>query len=199
MVVLRAEDGATLTCDPARWHAEPDAPEQQVLSALLGPVLDVGCGPGRVVAALGRRGIAALGIDPAPAAVDMARRRGGNVLQRSVFDRLPGEGRWATVVLFDGNVGIGGDPVRLLGRCRSLLAPAGIVVVEVEPPGLGCHTRRVRLESEGAGSRSPWFLWAVVGADDIADLATASGLRLQRLDERGGRWFAHLDVARAAA
>jgi SAM-dependent methyltransferase len=198
MVVLRAEDGATLTCDPARWHAEPDAREQRVLSALLGPVLDVGCGPGRVVAALGRRGIAALGIDPAPAAIDMARRRGGNVLQRSVFDRLPGEGRWATVVLFDGNVGIGGDAVRLLGRCRSLLAPAGTVVVEVEPPGLGWQTRRVRLECEGGGP-SPWFLWAVVGADDIADLATASGLRLQRLDEHGGRWFAHLEVARAAA
>jgi SAM-dependent methyltransferase len=194
---MRADHGEVLPLDPDRWHADPDHREQQLLAALTPPVLDVGCGPGRVVAALGRRGIPALGVDPAPAAVALARRRGATVLQRSVFDRLPGEGRWATVVLLDGNVGIGGDAVRLLSRCAALIAPAGTIVVEVEPPGRGWRTGRVRLEHDG--ERSPWFTWAVVGADAIAEVAGEAGLELVRVERSGGRWFAHLVRADAAA
>ena len=41
---------------------------------------------------------------------------GGPALVRSVFETLPGEGRWDTVLLMDGNIGIGGDPAALLGR-----------------------------------------------------------------------------------
>jgi SAM-dependent methyltransferase len=194
---MRADHGEVLPLDPDRWHADPDHREQQLLAGLTPPVLDVGCGPGRVVAALGRRGIPALGVDPAPAAVALARRRGATVLQRSVFDRLPGEGRWATVVLLDGNVGIGGDAVRLLSRCAALIAPAGRIVVEVEPPGRGWRTGRVRLERDG--ERSPWFTWAVVGADAIAEVAGEAGLELVRVERSGGRWFAHLVRADAAA
>ena len=53
------------------------------------------------------------------------------MLQRSVFDRLPGERRWGTVLLLDGNIGIGGDPVRLLRRCADLVRPRGQVLAEV--------------------------------------------------------------------
>ena len=47
-----------------------------------GPVLDVGCGPGRLAAAARSAGLPSLGIDSAPAAVRLARaqrsaRRGG--------------------------------------------------------------------------------------------------------------------------
>jgi len=194
---MRADHGEVLPLDPHRWHADPDHREQQLLAALTPPVLDVGCGPGRVAAALGRRGIPALGVDPAPAAVALARRRGATVLQRSVFDRLPGEGRWGSVVLLDGNVGIGGDAVRLLSRCAALIAPAGTIVVEVEPPGRGWRTGRVRLECDG--QRSPWFTWAVVGADAITEVAGAAGLELVRMERSGARWFAHLVRADAAA
>ena len=37
------------------------------------------------------------------------------------------------VVLADGNIGIGGDPVALLRRCRELLAESGTVLLELEP------------------------------------------------------------------
>jgi SAM-dependent methyltransferase len=193
-VVLRADDGTALPLDPARWHADPTPAEEALLAALAAPVLDVGCGPGRLVLSLARRGAMALGVDPAPAAVALARGRGAAVLQRSVFDPLPGAGRWRTILLADGNVGIGGDPVRLLRRCRELLAPDGAVVVEVEAPASQAGWRQYRVRLERDGRSGPWFPWAVVGAGAIARLARSAGLELRRLEPivEEGRWFAHL-------
>src|SRR5580765_7513833 len=159
-VVLRSDNGTRLALDSDRWHGAVSGAEARLLSAIEGPVLDVGCGPGRMLVELGRRGVAALGIDPAPGAAATARHRGGTVLQRSVFEPLPGEGRWMTVLLMDGNIGIGGDPARMLRRCRELADPSGTVVVETHEPGAGVCAHRARLELEDAAG--PWFSWAEV-------------------------------------
>jgi SAM-dependent methyltransferase len=188
---LRTSEGTVLALDDARWHGEVDRWERRVLDGLPGPVLDVGCGPGRVVVDFARRGVPSLGVDTAPAAVTLARRRGAAVLQRSVFDRLPGEGRWGAVVLLDGNVGIGGDAVRLLARCARLISPDGTVLVEVDRPGSGWGTRRVRVEH--GTDTGPWFDWVIVGADAIGVVAAAAGLRVTRIERSGERWFACLE------
>ncbi|MGH9223524.1 MAG: class I SAM-dependent methyltransferase [Acidimicrobiales bacterium] len=188
-VLLRADSGEVLTLDTGRWHDDATDEEQGFLASVAGPVLDVGCGPGRLVVALARRGVPALGIDSSPLAVATAVDRGAAALQRDVFGPLPGEGRWATVLLFDGNVGIGGDPVRLLSRCRQLAWKTGVVLVEVEPPGTGHRRLRARLERDG--ERSATFPWSVVGADAIATLAGAAGLRVESIDVTpSGRRFA---------
>ncbi len=191
-LVLRSDTGRTLPLDPHRWHDEATPAERDLLASVAGPVLDVGCGPGRLVVGLARRGTVALGIDPAPGAVEIARRRGAAVLQRSVFDTVPGQGRWRTVLLVDGNVGIGGDPVRLLQRCRSLLAPGGTVIAEVEAPGAGLAQHRARLER--GGTCGPWFPWAVVGTDALPGITGPAGLLVADLVHARNeqRWFAHL-------
>jgi SAM-dependent methyltransferase len=192
-VVMRDEDGRMLPLDPPRWHGQPTAAEQLLLAELDGPVLDVGCGPGRMVEGLGRMGIVALGVDPSPGAVSLTRRRGCAVLQRSVFEPLPGEGRWGSVLLLDGNLGIGGDPVRLMRRCRTLVSPTGVVVAEVERPGSGLLTCRARLER--AGRVGAWFDWSVVGADAITSLAPVAGLSVRSIKCWGSdRWFAYLSL-----
>jgi hypothetical protein len=113
------------------------------------------------------------------------------VLQRDVFGPLPDEGRWATCLLFDGTIGIGGDPARLLTRCRELTGAQGRVLVEVEPPGTGW--RHYTAWFERAGGRGPSFDWAVVGADAIAGLARPAGFRVKTLAPTpSGRWFADL-------
>ncbi len=193
-VRVRTETGEALELDVGRWHDTASAEEREVLESVLGPVIDLGCGPGRLVVSLAARGIPALGVDSSPAAIELARTRGATVLQRDLFERLPGEGRWATALLFDGNVGIGGDPARLLARCRALTGRRGQVVAEVQPPGTGW--RRFAAWFERDGRRSETFPWAVVGADAIAALARPAGLEVTALHEtQSGRWFARLRPA----
>lgn len=192
-LVLRAHTGESLSFDLDRWHGPASAEERELLSRVRGPAIDLGCGPGRVVASLARQGIRALGVDSSASAVALARRRGTNVIDRDIFGPLPGEGRWATALLFDGTIGIGGDPSRLLTRCAQLICPGGRVLVEVDPPGAGC--RRVTAWFERQGEPAPAFDWAIVGADAVSDLARPAGLRVSGLQQLpSGRWFAHLEA-----
>ncbi len=190
-LVLRTHTGEALVLDRARWHAPADAEERNLLRSVTGPVIDLGCGPGRLVVSLADRGVSVLGVDSSPGAVELARGRGANVLERDVFGPLPDEGHWATCLLFDGTIGIGGDPTRLLTRCGELTASQGRVIAEVEPPGTGW--RHYTAWFERAGGRGPAFDWAVVGADAIADVARPAGFRVAGLAPTpSGRWFADL-------
>ncbi|HEY3980092.1 MAG TPA: class I SAM-dependent methyltransferase [Streptosporangiaceae bacterium] len=182
-------DGTARPLQARQWLAVAPG-DESLLRRCAGPTLDVGAGPGRLTVALAERGVPALAIDITPYAVALARSLGALALQRDVFGTVPGTGRWATVLLADGNIGIGGDPVALLRRARELLAPGGAVVTEVSPPGSGSAPERVRLRTEaGAG---PWFPWAWVGADQIGALAAAAGLLVRQSWADAGRWFAVL-------
>lgn len=133
---LRRTDGWLLPLDVERWCKSADPADLSALRRCEGPVLDIGCGPGRLVAELAARGHRALGIDVSETAVDHTLRIGGSALRRSVFDPLPGEGRWGTVLLIDGNIGIGGDPHGLLLRTAELLAPGGLLIAETVSPDI---------------------------------------------------------------
>lgn len=187
---LRAADGSTLPDRAHRWLEPLTVEDEDVLARAEPPVLDVGCGPGRHVVALAERGMVALGIDITPAALEMARRRGASVLARSVFERIPGAGRWASALLLDGNVGIGGDPVTLFTRVATLLDPAGTLLVELEPPGKPRGPGVVRLDIHGV--EGPWFAWTAVGPDDLPSYAAAANLRVDDVWSDGGRWFGSL-------
>jgi len=176
--------------DLKRWLGAPTAAERRLLARVKQPVLDVGCGPGRLAADLCHRGIPVLGIDVAPGAVSLARERGASALRCSVFDDLLDSWCWRTALLIDGNVGIGGDPVRLFCRVRELLDDQGFVLAEVEPPGVAIHRLEVRLET--TTGCSGWFSWARVGVDGLEPLATVTGFTLSDVWHDEDRWFALL-------
>ena len=79
-LVLRAADGRALPLPVSRWCGPPDAADEALLRRCSGPVLDVGCGPGRLTVALTERGIPALGVDISRAAVTQARQAGAPAL-----------------------------------------------------------------------------------------------------------------------
>ncbi len=174
-----------------RWRRDADPDDLELLRHCEGHTLDLGCGPGRLTAALVTLGHVTLGIDVVREAVEQTHARGASALRRDVFDRLPGEGRWHTVLLADGNVGIGGDPPALLRRARQLVVTTGRVVVELAGPGVAPASRWAVLECDGV--RSAPFRWATVGTDDISELAAAAGFGradVYRVGEQ--RWCAVL-------
>jgi SAM-dependent methyltransferase len=170
---VRERDGTAVPFDVWRWLRSPDPADETLLARCLGPTLDIGCGPGRLVAALAVRGVPALGVDVAPAAIALTRSRGGLALRRSVFDRLPGAGRWHTAVVADGNIGIGGDVGGLLTRIRELLAPGGHALIEVE----GTDTaRQLEVDVTGPdGTVVGSFPWALIGARSLTRIGRDCG------------------------
>ncbi|MFI1280857.1 class I SAM-dependent methyltransferase [Streptomyces sp. NPDC020858] len=187
---LRRHDGWLLPLEVERWCAEPDTADDTVLARCTGPVLDIGCGPGRLVAALARLGHAALGVDVTPEAVARTVRAGGSALCRSVFEPLPGEGGWGTVLLIDGNIGIGGDPAALLRRAARLTAPGGTLLVEVAAADVD---ERVEVYVEdGTGGRGASFWWARLGSRALCAEAKAAGWSPYDTWRTAGRYFVHL-------
>ena len=189
-VRLRSADGDLEPFRLERWLAPTNAVDDRIVARSVAPVLDVGCGPGRLLEALEAAGKPAFGVDLVPAAVGIARSRGGRAMQGSIFREVPGNGAWATALLLDGNIGIGGLPAALLERVAALLRPGGEAIVEVDPPGSPTRTTRVRIESDGAVS--DWFAWARVAADAMAPIASDAGLECVEAFEDEGRWFVRL-------
>ncbi|MFD9499305.1 class I SAM-dependent methyltransferase [Streptomyces sp. NPDC060035] len=194
---LRRTDGWLLPLDVERWCAGADAADLSALRRCEGPVLDIGCGPGRLVAALAARGHRALGIDVSEAAVDRTVRLGGSALHRSVFETLPGEGRWGTVLLVDGNIGIGGDPRHLLCRTADLLAPGGLLIAETTPQDIDERVR-VHLDDgrpSGSGPAAS-FPWARLGTPALLRYARPHGLHSVDQWDADGRAFVSLRRSR---
>jgi SAM-dependent methyltransferase len=176
------------------WTHPADEQDCAMLGLCLGPTLDVGCGPGRLTERLAALGHVVLGIDVLRDAVGQTRERGASAIHRDVFEPLPGEGRWRTALLADGNIGIGGDPVALLRRLRELLDPRGRIVAELAAPGTPLQHGWATVSSGGWES-SP-FRWSVVGIDDIDDLAARAGLEVVSFHELDGRWCGVLEELR---
>jgi SAM-dependent methyltransferase len=193
---IRHDDGRVVRLPVHSWLGGRYADERfdnAMVGLCRGPTIDLGCGPGRLVTHLVQRGVPALGVDQSATAVALARRSGAPALRRDVFEPLPGTGRWQTVLLADGNVGLGGDPLRVLRRAGELLRRSGHCIAEFEAVARGIRTGWVRLES--SRTIGPWFRWASVGIDCAAELAEHAGMALTSIHPIGDRVLATLTVA----
>jgi rSAM/selenodomain-associated transferase 1 len=176
-IQVETADGQSRPIDVERWVGPPDEIDRMMLNRCEGTVLDVGCGPGRLVGALAETGVAALGVDVSMRAVQLTADRGACVLRRPIEGPLPAEGRWGTVLLADGNLGIGGDPDALLRRCRRLLHPTGLLLVEADPDDDRDDTGPIVLV-DAIGSRTRPLPWARLGSAALARLAGRTGFRV---------------------
>ncbi|NHC12490.1 class I SAM-dependent DNA methyltransferase [Motilibacter deserti] len=181
--VVRGARADKLALPVARWMQAAGPADEDLLQACAvtgGPVLDVGCGPGRLAAELVARGVPTLGLDLSGAAVALARFRGAYAEQLDVFGPVPDTGAWGCILLADGNIGIGGDPTALLARCAQLLRPGGRVVADVSTTVTGVRRAVYRLEaSTASGTVGGPLRWAAVGCDAVAQLGEQAGLRLR--------------------
>ena len=185
------DDGRVRRFATHRWTA-PATPVDDALfvEPCTGSTLDVGCGPGRLTVALALKGLTALGVDISAEAVRLARERGATALRQDVFDHLPTNPRWQHVLLADGNIGLGGDPVRLLGRLLHLLESGGTMLVEVAAPGVRAVCQQVTLRVHGRVTEP--FSWATVGVDDIERVADRARMAVVGVRSVAGRHVATL-------
>jgi SAM-dependent methyltransferase len=187
--LLMRSDGGQLPLDVARWNDAASTEDGWLLDRCSGAVVDLGCGPGRLLAALADRGVQVLGIDVSPAAEAHCRRRGVPMLRTDLFAPLPGEGRWSHVLLVDGNIGIGGDPLLLLRRADQLLRRGGSVLVETDPDQDALWRGSVQVvTAERLGDPIPW---ASIGTRALRSVAAGLGMRTGAVHS-GDRCFVEL-------
>jgi hypothetical protein len=87
------------------------------------------------------------------------------------------------VLLADGNIGIGGDPTRMLARAARLLVGGGTLLVETDPAPDVDWRGSVQVRTD-AGFGQP-TRWARVGAHALSHLAAPLGLAV--VAERPGQ------------
>ncbi len=194
-LLVRAAGGPPVALALHRWCAAADTADRVALDRLRAAlpaharVLDLGCGPGRHAAYLQGAGLAVLGVDSSVAAVALTRRAGAPALHGDALGRLPGRGAWDGVLLLDGNVGMGGNPRRLLLQAADLLTPGGRVLVELDPDGVtDCRW----LQLGGGGRVSAPFPWARLAVDALERAAAGSALVVTCCWSEHGRRFALL-------
>lgn len=181
-------DGAGEPWSVAALRAPADHDDLAAIGELDGPLLDVGCGPGRMVRAAAGLAMPALGIDVSVHAVRLTTADGTPALERSIFERLPLEGRWRTVLLMDGNIGIGGDPDALLDRCLALLAGGGSLVIEADADA-DLDDRALFTVVDDLDNESAPFPWARIGWRTAERTALAAGFDATEHRVAGSRHF----------
>lgn len=150
-------------------------------------VLDVGCGSGPLFVPLASRGVRVIGIDPAAAMVDLARREVARFPELLSVEQR----RWEEIEEeddYDVAVALGvydyvDEPADLL---RRMARAAPTVVASFPSPGLRLRLRQARYGAKGVNVHG-------YGARRIASLAATTGLEVVELRALGRAGFlAHL-------
>jgi SAM-dependent methyltransferase len=186
-------DDHPLPLEVSRWAGASDEIDKLVVARCEPPVIDLGCGPGRMVQALSESGRAALGVDMSSVAVGMSMARGGPALRRRIDEPLPADGRWGTALLMDTNVGMGGDVAALLARCMRLVIPGGLIICEVDGVPDRHEVHSIVLLTKHA--TSPPLSWSRIGTSALIAVAKSLDLLLMEEWTSGGGFVALRSMA----
>lgn len=160
-------------------------------------VLDVGCGDGKVTVQIARRLPRGrlLGIDPSHHMIDYAHRHlSAPNLAFAVADvrALPCRGAFDLVVSFNALHWVP-EQQRALESVREALAPGGRTFLQMVPRG---ERRALEAVIEDTRSSPRWSRWFTdfrkpflhLTPDEYAQVATAAGLTVERIDVQARRW-----------
>ncbi len=175
--------------------------ERRAMKGIQGPVLDVGCGAGRVGDYVKSLGLEYYGVDLSPMAVEVCHKRGHKNVYVMSADNIQLEREdFRTVVLFGNNFGIMGQPegvVRMLKGFLQVTTEDAVVLAgsldplmtdnemhlayhaknraEGKPPGL------VRLRNKYEGVVDEWWFLLLAGPELMSELAEEAGWYLDHI------------------
>ncbi|MBY8998621.1 MAG: class I SAM-dependent methyltransferase [Candidatus Thorarchaeota archaeon] len=180
--------------------------EREAILNIEGPILDVGCGAGRVGDYVKSHGLEYYGVDLSPLAVEMCHKRGHeNVFVMSADDIELGRSDFKTVVLFGNNFGLMGTPegvVKMLKGFHRVTADNAIVLAGSRDPEdtddeahLAYHAKnraegkppgQVKLRNRYLNEVDDWWYLLLCGKKLMAELAEEAGWYLEKTIEESG-------------
>lgn len=204
--VVERDDGLISAAPAARYLAKPahwPPFELRALDRVKGRTLDIGTGAGRVALALSERGVAVVGLDISPGAVEVAGLRGVRETVCTTIDEYARRGEtFDTMILFGNNIGLfeGRDraPV-FLAALAALARPGARVIAQGTIPygradevHNAYYERNHRLGRMGGQQRcriryrdlaSDWFDYLICTPEELRDLLAGSPWHLAEVDD----------------
>jgi SAM-dependent methyltransferase len=220
--IVERDDGyVSIGAGPELYFAEFKAwrpVERQAMRFVRGRVLDIGCGAGRAMLHLQKRGIDVVGIDNSPAAVQTCRLRGARAAHvMSVSQIGPKIGMFDTVLMLGGNLGLLGTPERarrILRRLHGITTGRGRIIgasrdrtKDRDPEmrryadrnrRLGRLSGQSRIRIRYRGYVTPWFDFFRITPGELSGLLGGTGWEVQKLlQSEDGLYVAVIDKADA--
>jgi SAM-dependent methyltransferase len=201
--IVEYDDGFIFsTGGPSFYFAEyPEwsAAERKAMRSVVGRVLDVGCGAGRVGLHLQARGHDVLGIDNSPLAVRVARERGMEQVRVLPISEIDGSlGTFDTIVMMCNNFGLAGSRAgakRLLRTFRRITSGRGRILAASTDPRHGRSPHRAYYQRNRGRGRmpgqirgriryrayaTPWADFLLVSRAEMRSLVRDTGWRIRR-------------------
>ena len=189
-LTLEVDGGPSVSAMHPEWFfrsfAHWDPWDRELLPlATEGPVLDLGAGAGRAALYLQERGLSVTAVEASPGAAEVCRRRGVRDVRLGDLNDPPTDQTWATVLLLCGNLGLGGTwqgNRSLLTRLAEISAPDAVLIGDsVTPEG----DPGIRLRIRYKNVVTPWWPQYNIPADQLPDLVSGTGWRIDRHLEQG--------------
>jgi SAM-dependent methyltransferase len=178
-----------------------------------GRIVDIGCGAGRHVQYLQKRGFRAEGIDPSPLTVKVCRLRGIKDVRVGSLETLPnGRKRYDTFIMFGNNFGLFGSKRHAHAMLRRLLkcsTPHARIIAECRNPYITsddahmCYNKanarrgrmygQIRIRVRFEQYTDPWFDYLFVSPKEMRELVHGTGWRVAKVIGRGAEYCAVIE------
>ncbi len=181
--------------------------EKEAIKYAKGRCLDIGCGAGRVLLYLQRRGLKPTGIDSSPIAVKVCRLRGAKDARAMAIEDIGkfSKGSFNSIIMFGNNFGLFGSrskAKRLLNTLRDITSEDAVIIAESRDPYLTdnpihfkYHQRnrklgrmpgqlriRIRFQQYATG----WYDYLYVSKREMENLLSRSGWEIERFIDAEG-------------